>query len=109
MHVDAGTYLERLNVLLQKLSNLKEQWQVMDTVQKQNFIQMVFGSRLEYTGGEYRTPFLHPIFSLNHLKMKSLGLDVYIKKADESAFLFASAPSGDLLEQIMNLAKIFAA
>ncbi len=43
---------------------------VSDTLQKREFVNMVFDSNLYYENGIYRTPTMLGLVSHNHLKMK---------------------------------------
>ena len=51
-----------------------------DTLQKREFVNMVFDSNLYYENGIYRTPTMLGLVSHNHLKMKEKGLLIYEKK-----------------------------
>lgn len=51
-----------------------------NTLQKREFVNMVFDSNLYYENGIYRTPTILDIFSHNHPKMRQKGLLIYEKK-----------------------------
>lgn len=64
------------------------------TLQKREFISMVFDTNLYYEMGVYRTPTMPSIFSHNHLLMRDEGYLVYEKKRDD----FSIIPSSGVAE-----------
>lgn len=50
-----------------------------DTLQKREFINLVFDNNLYYENSIYRTPAMLNIFSHNHLKMREKGYLIYKK------------------------------
>ncbi|MBC7650931.1 MAG: hypothetical protein H7101_04195, partial [Deinococcales bacterium] len=59
---------------LEKLSDLHYLYEIGNTSDKQQLIRLGFDSRLYYSGGLYRTPYMMPIFTHNTLIMKEKGL-----------------------------------
>ncbi|WP_379012368.1 recombinase family protein [Parasediminibacterium paludis] len=59
---------------LMSLSNLNSIYNQANLQQKQQFIKLVFDSRLYYSNNTYRTPYLLPIFTHNTLILKEKGL-----------------------------------
>lgn len=51
-----------------------------NTLQKREFINMVFNSNLYYQDGIYRTSTMMDIFANNYLEMKEKGYLIYKKK-----------------------------
>ena len=51
-----------------------------ETVDKREFVELVFTNNLYYQDGIYRTPTMLSLVSHNHLKMKEKGLLIYEKK-----------------------------
>lgn len=65
---------------LNKLTDMKFIYDQADTLQKREFVNIVFDSNLYYENGIYRTPTMIALFSNNHLKMKEKNLLIYTKK-----------------------------
>ena len=65
---------------LELLTDMKHVYSRADTLQKREFVNMVFDSNLYYENGIYRTPTMLGLLSHNHLKMKEKGLLIYKKK-----------------------------
>lgn len=65
---------------LTMLNDLRFVYDSADTMQKRQFIELVFDSNLYYQNGIYRTPTMLGLFSHNHLEMKKKGLLIYEKK-----------------------------
>lgn len=65
---------------LELLTDMKHVYSRADTLQKREFVNMVFDSNLYYENGIYRTPTMLGLLSHNHLKMKEKGLLIYEKK-----------------------------
>lgn len=65
---------------LRKLSNMRHIYSSADSLEKREFVNLVFDSNLYYENGIYRTPTMLSIFSGNSLKMKQKGLLIYEKK-----------------------------
>jgi len=51
-----------------------------NTLQKREFVNIVFDSNLYYENGIYRTPTMMDLLSSNHLKIKEEKLLIYTKK-----------------------------
>lgn len=65
---------------LKCLSDIRQIYSKASTIEKREFVNLVFDSNLYYENGIYRTPTMLGIFSHNCLKMKDKGLLVYKKK-----------------------------
>ena len=65
---------------IELLKNLPKIFQQADTLQKQEFIKIVFDNNLYYKNGTYRTPTMLKALSHNHLIMKEKGVLCYEKK-----------------------------
>lgn len=90
--INLKTAIERLgndqsqafNILeknLNLLTDMRHVYTVSDTLQKREFVNLVFDNNLYYESGIYRTPTILDLLSHNHLKMKEKGLLIYEKKA----------------------------
>lgn len=76
-HADA---FDKLKTNLHMLADMKWVYSVADTLQKREFINMVFDSNLYYQEGNYRTPTMMEILLCNHLILNGKVLLVYEKK-----------------------------
>lgn len=56
---------------LNLLSQLDVLWERASTEQRQELVRRVFDNRLYYQNGTYRTPYLHPIFQHNYLRISN--------------------------------------
>ncbi len=65
---------------LNQLTDMKFVYSKANTLQKREFVNIVFDSNLYYENGIYRTPTMMDLFSSNHLKMKEEKLLIYTKK-----------------------------
>ncbi|QNL47771.1 hypothetical protein H8S90_13165 [Olivibacter sp. SDN3] len=65
---------------LNLLTDMRHVYSKSNTLQKREFVNMVFDSNLHYESGIYRIPTMLGILSHNHLKMKEKGLLIYEKK-----------------------------
>lgn len=65
---------------LNQLTDMKFIYSKANTLQKREFVYIVFDSNLYYENGIYRTPTMMDLFSSNHLKMKEENLLIYTKK-----------------------------
>lgn len=65
---------------LNLLTDMRYVYTKSDTLQKREFVTLVFDSNLYYENGIYRTPTMLHILSHNYLIMKEKGLMVYEKK-----------------------------
>lgn len=91
LKTDTAEYYNRLYQLLDRLSDIKTHWLNFDLTSKQRFIKQVFERNLSYRDGYYRTPFLHPVFSLKALPDKDFPLIVEKQTATEVAENLLSA------------------
>lgn len=71
---------EILETKLDLLTDLRQVYESSETIQKREFVSLVFDSNLYYQNRIYRTPTMLNILSHNHLKMKEKGLLIYEKK-----------------------------
>jgi site-specific DNA recombinase len=62
------------------LTDMRYVYSTADTLQRREFINLVFDNNLYYQSGIYRTPTMMPLFSHNYLKMKEKGCLIYEKK-----------------------------
>lgn len=83
-----------LNKQLDALTDLKVAFHKFDTLEKREFIDLVFDSNLYYENGMYRTPTMLNILSTNHLKMRELGILHVDKKREDFSILPPSALVG---------------
>ena len=67
---------------LNLLTDMRHVYDVSDTLQKREFVNMVLDSNLYYENGIYRTPTMLGLLSHNYLKMKEKSLLIYEKKED---------------------------
>ena len=65
---------------LDLLTDLSYVYNSADTLQKREFVNLVFDRNLYYHNGIYRTPTMLEFLSRNHLKMREKGLLIYEKK-----------------------------
>jgi site-specific DNA recombinase len=65
------------------------------TLQKREFISMVFDTNLYYEKGVYRTPTMPSIFSHNQLLMRNEGYLIYEKKRDDFSIIPSSGVAGN--------------
>lgn len=77
---DHGKAFKILENNLQLLTDMRYVYSIADTMQKRDFVNLVFDSNLYYETGIYRTPTMLRVLSGNHLKMKEKGLLLYEKK-----------------------------
>lgn len=65
---------------LNLLTDMRYVYTKSDTLQKRQFVNLVFDSNLYYENGVYRTPTMMGLLSHNHVTMKEKGLLIYEKK-----------------------------
>lgn len=65
---------------IHQLSDLRHVFDTCDAVQKQQFVRAVFDNSLYYENKVYRTPYLIPEFTHNHLIMKEKNLLIWEQK-----------------------------
>jgi len=71
---DNQVYIDRMEILLPRLTSIRSAFDMMDLTQKQQFIRVIFGENLIYAENSYRTQFLHPFFNSKVLILKEKGL-----------------------------------
>lgn len=79
---------------LDLLTDISSVYTKANTLEKREFVNLVFDSNLYYEEGIYRTPTMLHVFSCNQLKMKNKGLLIYEKKRDD----FSIIPSSGVAE-----------
>ncbi len=85
---------EILNEQLDAFTDIKSVYHKFDTLEKREFIDLVFDSNLYYENGIYRTPTMMNMLSLNYLKMRDLGVMIVDKKRDDLRIIPSSALVG---------------
>ena len=88
LSIDQGKVFEILDSNLDMLSDMRYVFTKSDTLQKREFINMVFNKNLYYQNGIYRTPTMMDMLSHNASKMEEKGYLIYQKKRDT----FSSIP-----------------
>lgn len=83
-----GKIFEVLDSNLDLLSDMRYVFTKSDTLQKREFVNMVFNKNLYYQNGIYRTPTMMDMLSHNASKMEEKGYLIYQKKRDT----FSSIP-----------------
>lgn len=79
---------------LETFKDIKAIFHEFDTLEKREFIDLVFDSNLYYENGIYRTPTMMSILSINYLKMRELGVMIVDKKRDDLKIIPSSALVG---------------
>ena len=92
--VDNQTMYDNLEKVLTVITGIADVWEVLPLENKQKFIKVVFGQNLVYTGGNYRTPYLHPFFIPKALILKEKGLLTLSTTLLNSDAFLPSAPGG---------------
>lgn len=82
LSVKPDRVFELLDKNLDLLTDIKSVYETATTVQKREFVNMVFDSNLYYEKGIYRTPTMLDLFSQNASKMEDKGYLMYQKKRD---------------------------
>lgn len=65
---------DRLEIVVERLSNLKKYFYKLDLQQQQALLKEIFQNSLYYEDNFYRTRHLHPLFAHNRLILKEKGL-----------------------------------
>jgi site-specific DNA recombinase len=92
---NVGDVYKILQKNMDLLSDIPYVYTKSSTLQKREFISMVFDSNLYYEEGVYRTPTMPSIFSHNHLLMKEKGCLIYEKKRDDFPIIPSSGVAGN--------------
>ena len=82
LNINQGKAFEILESNLDLLGDIRHIYNKSDTLQKREFVNMVFDGNLYYQEGIYRTPTMMEIFSHNASKMEEKGYLLYKKKRD---------------------------
>ena len=89
-----GEAYKILNNRLDTFTDIKSIYHKFDTLEKREFIELVFDSNLYYENGMYRTPTMMNLLSINYLKMRELGVLDVDKKREDFTILPSSALVG---------------
>uniref|UniRef100_UPI0026366E34 recombinase family protein n=1 Tax=uncultured Dysgonomonas sp. TaxID=206096 RepID=UPI0026366E34 len=73
-HTEIERNLKRLDVLIPKLKSLKSIYEMATLKNKHLLINEVFKRNLTYANGQFRTPYINPLFAHNLLKIKEKSL-----------------------------------
>ena len=87
---NVGDVYKILRKNMDLLTDIPYVYSKASTLQKREFISMVFDTNLYYEDGVYRTPTMLSIFSHNHLLMKDKGCLIYEKKRDDLGIIPSS-------------------
>lgn len=112
LKIGAHDYLSRLDTVLSKISSLRAVYEAMSLVSQQSFLKSVFGYKLSYYKGSYRTPFVHPLFADNLSKIKDLPLIIQNAcdaHAEKNTNVEAKGIEPNPLEFLESIFAIFAA
>lgn len=82
LSVNQGKAFEVLESKLDLLGDIRYLYTKSDTLQKREFVNMVFDGNLYYEQGIYRTPTMMDILSHSASKMEEKGYLIYQKKRD---------------------------
>ncbi len=91
---DQGRAFEILEKNLDLLGDMRYVYTQADTMQKREFVSMVFDNNLYYQEGIYRTPTMMDMFTHNSLLMKEKGYLIYEKKRDDFSIIPSSGERG---------------
>ena len=80
---------------LDLLTDISSVYTKANTLEKREFVNLVFDSNLYYEEGIYRTPTMLHVFTCNQLKMKNKGLLIYEKKRDDFSIIPSSGVAGN--------------
>ncbi len=109
LHTNQQAYWDNLHKLLFKLSDLRSAFEVMDLQRKHEFINLVFNNNLFYENGSYRTHHLHDLFSHNLPVLNEKGL----LSISSPVIGIEETPNrtltGNIIEHLDRLFKIFVA
>ena len=95
LSMDQSVVFEILDRNLGALTNVGHIYSVSNTLQKREFVNLVFDNNLYYKDGIYRTPTMMKVFSHNTLIMREKGLLYYEKKEGFSEKIPLSSPGGN--------------
>ncbi len=91
---DEGKAFDILNKHLDLLTDMRYVYTQADTMQKREFVSMVFDNNLYYQDGIYRTPTMMGILAHNSLAMKEKGYLIYENKRDNLPMIPSSGERG---------------
>ena len=91
---DRGEAFRILNKHLNRLTDMKYIYTHANTIEKREFINLVFDNNLYYQNGIYRTPTMMELFSRNSLLMSEKGYLIVEKKRDNLAIIPHSGERG---------------
>jgi DNA invertase Pin-like site-specific DNA recombinase len=93
---------------LPKLTDLNYLYENATLIQKQEFIKLVFNSKLYYSNGSYRTPEILPIFVLNTLSIKQNSPLILDQEAVKMGVNPVCTPDGSVVEHCSRLFRLIA-
>lgn len=94
LSTDQGKAFSILNKHLNLLTDMRYVYKQADTMQKREFVSMVFDNNLYYQDGIYRTPTMMSILAHNALEMREKGYLIYENKRDNIAIIPSSGERG---------------
>jgi site-specific DNA recombinase len=80
---------------LDYLTDMRYVYSKSDTLQKREFLRLVFDNNLYYQNGIYRTPTMLDLFAHKYLEMKEKGYLIYDKKGGFRKEIPLSDPTGN--------------
>ncbi|HTG65643.1 MAG TPA: recombinase family protein [Flavobacterium sp.] len=95
LSINTNEVFELLKKNMDLLTDIPYVYSKSTTLQKREFVSMVFDTNLYYQEGVYRTPTIIDIFSSNVLKMKEKRCLVYEKKRDDLSIIPSSGVAGN--------------
>ena len=91
---DQNRAFKLLDKHLNLLTDMKYVYMQADTLQKRQFVSLVFDNNLYYQNGIYRTPTMMDLLSHNSLLMSEKGYLIYEKKRDNQQVIPLSGERG---------------
>jgi hypothetical protein len=95
-----------LETQIEKLTDLNYLYEKASTTNKQQLIKLVFDSQLYYLEGVYRTPYIIPSISHNHLILREKQLLLIDEKALKTGQLPSSGAGGSSIELLIPLLEL---
>ena len=105
--INQGKVFEVLDTNLDMLSDMRYVYTESDTLQKREFVNIVFNKNLYYQNGIYRTPTMIDMLSHNASKMEEKGYLIYQKKRDAFSSIPQSGLSGTTIEHLIPILTFF--
>lgn len=95
---DQDEYWHLFETQLPRLTDMNYLYQNATLVQKQQFIKLVFNSKLYYSNGSYRTPEILSIFELNRLTMNEKSPLIFDQEAHKNGLTPVCTRGGSIVE-----------